>query len=146
MQLPLRDALARHRQDASCAACHTRFDSLGLVFEGYGPIGERRDKDLAGRPVDCRATFPRDGGEGTGFDGLRKYVRERRQNDFVDNLSRKLLAYALGRSLMLSDEITIEAMHGKLVRDEYRFDSLIESIVTSPQFLNKRGREPIAQR
>jgi len=34
------------------------------VFEGYGPVGERRDKDLGGRPVDTRASFP-DGTDGT---------------------------------------------------------------------------------
>ena len=32
LDLPLRDALARHRADKSCAACHERFDSMGLVF------------------------------------------------------------------------------------------------------------------
>jgi hypothetical protein len=39
--LTLREALAKHREDQSCAGCHARFDALGLVFEGYGPIGER---------------------------------------------------------------------------------------------------------
>ena len=73
------------------------------MFEGFGPIGERRETDLAGQPVDTRATFP-GGSEGTGLDGLRQYLREHRQQDFVDNLCRKLLAYALGRSLIPSDE------------------------------------------
>jgi len=145
MDLPLRDTLARHREDPSCSACHSRFDSLGLVFEGYGPIGEKRDKDLAGRPVDVRATFP-GGTEGDGFEGVRKYIREHRQDDFIDGLSRKLLTYALGRTLMLSDDLTIEQARARLAKDGYRFDSLIESIVTSPQFLTKRGRDEVAQR
>jgi hypothetical protein len=34
--LPLRDLLARHRADPSCAGCHARFDSFGIVFEGFG--------------------------------------------------------------------------------------------------------------
>jgi hypothetical protein len=138
LDLPLRDLLARHREDASCASCHARFDSLGLVFEGYGPIGERRDKDLAGRAIDARATFP-DGSEGAGFDGLRAYIRGERQDDFLDGLSRSLLAYALGRSLMLSDEITIEEIRVKLEKDGYRLESLVQAIVTSPQFRTKRG-------
>jgi hypothetical protein len=137
-ELPLPAMLARHREDPSCAACHARFDSLGLVFEAYGPIGERRDKDLAGRAVDVRATFP-DGSDRAGFDGLREYVRGARQDDFVDGLSRSLLAYALGRSLILPDEITVEEIRGKLEKDGYRFGTLIESIVTSPQFRTKRG-------
>jgi hypothetical protein len=135
--LPLRDMLARHREDKSCSSCHSRFDSFGLVFEGFGPVGERRTSDLAGRPVDASATFP-GGSVRAGIEGLRAYVRERRQDDFIDNLSRKLLAFALGRSLILSDDLTIEAMRTTLARDGYRFDSLIESIVTSPQFRTKR--------
>jgi len=137
LDLPLRDLLARHREDKSCASCHARFDSLGLVFEGYGPIGERRTEDLSGRTVDTSATFP-GGSAGNGVDGLRAYVRERRQNDFVDNLCRKLLAYALGRSLMLSDEAAIEEMRAGLARDGYRFNSLIDSVVTTAQFRTKR--------
>ena len=69
-----------------------RFDAFGLVFEGFGPIGDRREKDFGGRPVDIRATFP-GGGEGAGIDGLRTYIRAHRQQDFIDNLCRKLLAY-----------------------------------------------------
>jgi hypothetical protein len=138
--LTLREVLAKHREDKSCAACHARFDSFGLAFEGYGPVGERRRQDLGGRPVDARAAFP-GGGEGTGVEGLRQHLRARRQDDFVDNLCRKLFGYALGRSLVLSDELTVTAMKGKLAAGGYRFGGLLESIVTSPQFLTKRGRD-----
>ncbi len=93
--MPLREMLAKHRENPSCASCHARFDSFGLVFEGYGPIGERRSKDLAGRPVETQAVFP-GGSQGAGLEGLQDYIRAHRQKDFLDNLSRKLLAYALG--------------------------------------------------
>ncbi len=145
LDLPLRDMLARHRADPNCAACHARFDALGLVFEGFGPVGDRREKDLAGHPVDVRAAFP-GGSEGAGLPGLQQYIRDKRQNDFVDNLCGKLLAYALGRSLLVSDDLMIQDMHRKLVADGYRFDNLIDSIVTSPQFLTKRGRDDLAER
>ena len=56
--LTLPQLLARHRDDKACAGCHRRFDSVGLVFEGYGPIGDARTKDLAGHAVDTQATFP----------------------------------------------------------------------------------------
>jgi hypothetical protein len=137
-ELTLRDALARHRADRACAGCHEKFDSLGLVFEGYGPVGERRAKDLGGRPVDATATFP-GGSDGEGVAGLTAYIRARRQPEFVDNLCRKLLAYALGRNLMLSDESLLREMRGKLEAYGYRFSVLVETIVTSPQFLNQRG-------
>ena len=51
--LTLREVLTRHREDKSCAGCHARFDPVGLVFEGYGPIGERRVTD----PPGCRSSW-----------------------------------------------------------------------------------------
>ena len=133
----LRETLARHRAEKSCAGCHERFDAIGLAFEGYGPVGESRTLDLGGRPVDTRATFPR-GGEGRGVEGLRTYVESVRRGEFLDSLCRKLLAYALGRTLIPSDDGTVEAMRARLDADGGRFGALVEAIVTSPQFRNKR--------
>ena len=127
--------LARHRDDRACAGCHRRFDSVGLIFEGYGPIGERRDKDLGGKPVQNAGNFP-DGKDRTGLAGLRDYLHDRRENDFIENFCRKLLAYALGRSLQPSDRATIQEMRKV---DRLTIGGLIDIIVTSPQFLNKRG-------
>jgi hypothetical protein len=90
LELPLRDMLAKHREDASCSACHARFDSFGLALEGYGPIGEQRVRDLGGRLVDTHATFP-GGREGTGIDGLRRYLNEYRRQEFIDNLKHQML-------------------------------------------------------
>ena len=70
-ELTLPQVLARHRADKNCAACHRRFDSVGLVFEGFGPIGERRAKDLGGRPVQTATTFP-DGKDRDGIEGLQR--------------------------------------------------------------------------
>ena len=125
--------------------CHSRFDSIGLVFEGYGPIGKRRQRDLGGRLVDSTAVFP-DRSKGDGLKGLRQYLRESRQADFIDNLCRKLLSYALGRSLLLSDESTIEMMKDRLVATDHRFSTMVETIVRSPQFLKKRGRDYTTRR
>jgi hypothetical protein len=146
MDLPLRQMLAQHREDPTCASCHARFDSFGLVFEGYGPVGDRRMKDLAGRAIDDKAEFP-GGTEETGVSGLRDYIRAHREKDFVDNLCRKLLAYGLGRTLILSDEPTVEEMRAKLAANGFHFDTIIEDIVTSPQFLSHRDAEnKIAQK
>jgi hypothetical protein len=138
--LTLPQLLARHRQDKACAGCHSRFDAVGLAFEGYGPVGERRAKDLGGRPVQTRATFP-DGTERQGLDGLRMYLREKRQGDFLDNLCKKLFAYALGRGLLISDRQALDGMRARLAADNYALGSLVEAIVRSPQFLNKRDRD-----
>lgn len=136
--LTLRQALAQHRANPACASCHARFDSYGLVFEGYGPIGELRSKDLGGKPVDARAPFP-GGMEGNGLEGLRTFVRQNRQNDFVDTIDRKLLSYALGRSLQLSDDPLLLQMQQRLASGGYRFQTIVETIVTSRQFRTRRA-------
>jgi hypothetical protein len=143
--LPLRDLLARHRENAVCAACHARFDSLGLTLEGYGPVGERRSKDLAGRAVDAHASLP-GGDQGEGLEGLETYIRAHREKDFIDNLSGKLLVYALGRSALLSDEPLLDTMRTRLSAGGYKFSTLIGTIVTSPQFLNTRTERTVSQR
>jgi hypothetical protein len=142
--LPLREVLAQHRSNPVCAGCHARFDVFGLAFEGYGPVGEARTKDLAGRPVDTSATFP-GGVQGSGLAGVESFIRERREKDFVDGLARKLLAYALNRSLQLSDEPLVDRMVSRLAAKQDHFDALVETIVTSPQFLNRRTPEPSAK-
>ena len=92
-----------------------RFDSFGLAYEGYGPVGDVRTKDLAGRPVDTAVTYP-GGINGVGFEGLRDFIREHRQAEFINNLCRKLLSYALNRSLQLSDEALMEPCRPTLPR------------------------------
>lgn len=138
--LTLPQVLARHRADKSCSGCHNRFDSVGLAFEGFGPIGEKRSKDLGGKPVETLAQFP-DGSDRKGLEGLRDYLRNKRQNDFIDNLCRKLLSYGLNRGLQLSDQKTLDTMRAKLLADNYHFGGMVETIVLSPQFLNRRGRD-----
>src|SRR6185369_8640316 len=128
MVLPVRATLEKHRGNPVCASCHARFDSFGLSFEGYGMVGEARTKDLAGRAVDAKAVFP-GGIEGDGVKGVQAYIKERRQAGYIDNLCRKLLAYALSRSLILSDELTIERMQASLASSHYRFGSIVEAIV-----------------
>jgi hypothetical protein len=136
--LTLRETLAQHRANPACSSCHAKFDSFGLVFEGYGPVGETRDLDLAGRRVETGATFP-DGSSGSGLDGLRAFMRARGQAQFVDNLCRELLVYALGRSLLRSDEPLFVDMRKHLTTGGYKFGLLVHDIVTSRQFLTKRA-------
>lgn len=144
-ELTLPQLLAKHRDHQACAGCHRRFDPLGLAFEAYGPVGERRTRDLGGRPLDTKAVYP-DGVERDGLDGLYRYLSEKRRDEFLDNLCRKLLANALGRSLVLSDKATLDAMRQRLTKDGYRFDGLVETVVTCRQFLNKRQREEAGER
>ncbi|MEY3110750.1 MAG: hypothetical protein RL079_1435, partial [Verrucomicrobiota bacterium] len=73
-----------------------------------------------------------------GLDGLVSYLRQHRRDDFIDNLCRKLLAYGLGRTLILGDEPLIAEMKSHSAANNHHFGSLLESVVTSRQFLHKR--------
>jgi hypothetical protein len=40
--------------------------------------------------------------------------------------------YGIGRTLLLSDKNTLDAMRARLTADKYSFGNLVEVIVTSP--------------
>jgi mono/diheme cytochrome c family protein len=137
MDRPMREVLAAHRTNPTCAACHARFDTFGLAFENYGPVGERREHDLAGRRTDVDAKLP-GGVQASGASGVRDYIRQRRQDDYLGTVSRKLWTYALNRSPILPDDVLLQRMRAQLPVNGYRFSSLVETIVTSSAFLNRR--------
>lgn len=136
--LTLREVLARHREHPSCAACHNRFDAAGLLLEGFDPIGRPRDSDLAGRAISAAATMP-EGAEAEGWAGLRDYIVTTRMEEFRRNFCENLAAYALGRTLIVSDDLLVEEMMEKLKQNNNRVRVALEHLIQSPQFLNKRG-------
>jgi len=136
----IRELLKLHTTDEKCARCHVRFDPVGLAMEGFDPIGRARSKDLAGRAVDTVIHLP-NGKEVRGVPEFAAHLATERRADFVRTLCRKMLGYALGRSLLLSDQPLLEKMEATLAEDEYRFGPLFESVVQSPQFRNQRCRD-----
>jgi hypothetical protein len=136
--LTVRQLVEKHRADPACAGCHARIDAFGIALEGYDAIGRPRKKDLGDRPIDARATL-RDGTAIDGAAGLRDYLTTRRRDDFVRNFCRKLLGYALGRSVALSDEPLIDEMMSRLRSADYRFSAALETIVRSKPFREHRG-------
>ncbi len=150
----IREMLAQHTTKRSCAMCHVHFDGLGLTMEGFDAIGRARKKDLGGRDVQTVGSLPPSPlsplpeGEGKGvrvegISGLIDYVGKRRRQDFERNLCRKFLGYALGRSVVLSDEPLLQEMQ-KNLGAERRFSVLFETVVLSPQFRRQRGRDFVA--
>jgi len=136
----IRELLKLHTDDVKCARCHQRFDPIGLAMEGFDPIGRSRNKDLAGRAIDNVVHLP-NGEEAHGVPEFARYLVNHRRDDFVSTLCRKFLGYALGRSLLLSDQPLLEEMQTKLHKNDYRFGSLFETVVLSPQFRNERCRD-----
>jgi hypothetical protein len=138
----IRELLALHTENATCARCHQRFDSVGLSMEGFDAIGKSRTKDLAGRPIDNLVRLP-SGKSAHGIPEFSSYLVAERKDEFTRTLCKKLLGFALGRSLELSDRALIEKMMDELKKNDYRFTCLVETIVLSPQFRTQRGKDYI---
>ncbi len=131
--LTVRELVAKHTSDPNCASCHQRIDPFGFALETFDAIGRRRDMDLGGRPIDTQATLP-DGTSVRGLDGLRDYLLTQRRPAFVRQFCRKLLGYAIGREIQLSDRPLLETMEERLVHRGYRLSAAVEAIVLSDQF------------
>ena len=135
-----RQLIEKHSSDPACARCHQRVDPFGFALEGFDAIGRARSKDAAGLDIDTRTVLP--GGVAVdGLNGLRDYLLTRRQDDLLRQFSRKLLGYALGRAVQLSDKPLLDAMVARLKAGEGRVSGALELIVLSSQFREVRGRD-----
>ena len=138
--LSVRELVEKHASVPGCASCHQKIDPLGFALEQYDTIGRRRHEDSAGRPVDAHAKLA-DGLEFEGIDGLRQYLLNQRGDDFERQFCRKLLGYALGRRVLLSDRILLERMRTALEHHDGRVSAAIFTIVESRQFQSIRGSD-----
>ena len=135
-----RQLIEKHSSDPACARCHQRVDPFGFALEGFDAIGRARSKDASGLDIDTRTVLP--GGVAVdGLNGLRDYLLTLRQDDFLRQFSRKLLGYALGRAVQLSDKPLLDAMVARLKHGEGRVGGALELIVLSSQFREVRGRD-----
>jgi hypothetical protein len=136
--LTMRQQVEKHARVPSCAVCHVRIDPFGFALEKYDPIGRLRDKDLGGLPVDTKAKL-RDGTEFDGIDGLRTYLLAKKKDVVIRLFCRRLLGYALGRAVALSDQGLLDEMVAELARNDGRISAAVQVIVRSPQFTMVRG-------
>ena len=115
-------------------------DELGFALENFDAIGEWRDVDAAGSPIDASARLP----DGTMFTGpveLRK-VLLRHSDDFLTTLTEKLLTYALGRGLEAADAPAIRRIKRDAAPSHYRFAALVKGIVASTPFQMRMAQAP----
>jgi hypothetical protein len=138
--LSMREQMVQHRKNPSCASCHSRMDPLGLALENFDAVGRWRAADQSGAPIDASGALP----DGTMFRGpveLRNELARNRSSDFVLTLSQKLLTYALGRGLEYYDAPAIRRIKRGAAPANYRFSSLIVSVVNSIPFQMSMARD-----
>jgi mono/diheme cytochrome c family protein len=135
--LSVRQRLAEHRTNQTCAACHNLMDPAGLSLEKFDAVGRRRAAE-AGMPIDASGSLP-DGSRFEDVAGLEQALL-RRPEIFVGTLTEKLLTYALGRGIEYSDAPAVRAIVRDARRQDFRFSSIILAIVQSQPFLMRMSR------
>jgi len=134
--LPVRQRLAEHRANAACAACHDRIDPPGFALENYDAIGRWRAME-DGAPVDASGGLP-DGGKFTGVAELENGLLQRPEL-FVGAFTEKLLTFALGRGLELSDAPAVRKIVRKAKTDNYRLSCIVLGIASSTPFQMRKA-------
>jgi hypothetical protein len=136
--LSFREMLEVHRTKASCAGCHEKIDPLGFGLENFDAIGRWRTQDANGGPIDSRATLPGD----ITFSTPKELKDLLLSSDelFLRNLSRKMLAYALGRPLEYYDEPVVTDLVAKLRADDLKMQTLILSVIDSHPFQHRSAK------
>ena len=139
--LTVREMIAKHRANPTCASCHAVMDPLGLALENFDATGMWRDRDrYAGAAIDSSGELP-DGTPIKGPDDLRQALL-RRPEQFAQTFTEGLLTYATGRKLEYYDMPTVrKIVHGAAASD-YKFSALVQAVVKSEQFRMRRVPQP----
>ena len=133
-KLSLREQLEVHRQKESCNDCHRSLDPWGVAMEEFSAIGLKRDKTTVHKkPVTSDTILPGNHPV-NGVMELQRFILSHRKDQFAHALCSKVLAYALGRSLTLDDELLISDLKKDFSKDGYRLSGLIQNIVLSETF------------
>jgi Protein of unknown function (DUF1592)/Protein of unknown function (DUF1588)/Protein of unknown function (DUF1585)/Protein of unknown function (DUF1587)/Protein of unknown function (DUF1595)/Cytochrome C oxidase, cbb3-type, subunit III len=136
--LTMREMMAKHRSNPTCASCHAVMDPLGLALENFDATGKWRDRDrYAGVAIDSSGKLP-DGTPINGPDDLRKSLLGRPEQ-FVQTFTEGLLTYATGRTLEPWDMPAVRRIVRGAASSDYRFSSIVQGIVRSEQFRVRRA-------
>lgn len=130
----VREQLAAHQSNPTCANCHSRIDPLGFPLEHYDSIGRWRQTYSEGQAIQDSGTLS-DNTEIAGVDGLIAYL-EQNESQVIRTVAGKLLGYALGRTVLASDRPLLDQL--SKTGGEATFADLIAEIATSRQFRFKR--------
>ena len=136
--LSLRERLQVHKRNATCATCHVRIDPLGFPMEHFDSTGRWRENYDDGKTIDDYGDLT-DNSRINGITGLLDYLETKQAEQVRRTLARKLVGYALGRTIQLSDQPLIEGLAS--AGGKAGMSALVGQIVTSKQFLNRAGAD-----
>ena len=155
----IRDLLALHTKSKSCAACHARFDPVGLALENFDILGgwrtryrglEQGDRitgiDRAGHDFAYTLAEKVDASgrllDGRTFQNILDLKAHLASNprQLARNLLHQFTIYATGTPVRFSDRPEVESMLDACARDGYRVKDLLHALIQSRLFLG--GQKP----
>ncbi len=147
--LTVRERMEMHRASPACNSCHQMIDPIGLALENFDVTGAWRtvDKTAAvngegirvsspGLPIDT-ITKMYDGTPLNGPATLRAGILNH-SDAFIENLTGKLLEYAIGRRIEYYDMPLVRSIDRDAARNDNHFSSYILGVVKSAAFQMSR--------
>ena len=133
----MRARLEQHRANPVCASCHKLMDPIGFALESFDAVGKYRTHDENFEPIDSTGVYA----DGTRIDGLAslRQVLVNHSDQFLVNVTKTVLTYALGRGVEYSDAPAVRSIVRDAATQNYRFASLILGIVKSTPFQMRRS-------
>lgn len=132
--LGLRKILELHRSKPDCQSCHEKMDPLGLGLENFDPTGRWRTS-YGKVPIDASGIMS----DGRAFEGpaeLKKLLMTEKAK-IARNLSSRMLSYALGRSILFTDEPALQRLDACLMENNFNPEPFIIELVKSYPFRMK---------
>lgn len=150
--ITVKERLAAHMSEASCASCHREIDPVGFVLENFDPVGrwrshypiyeksENKKKQVVrkdGLLVDATGVLP-DGTPLKSISDLKSWLLTHPEQ-FACCLSEKLMTYATGRELSYRErsivhDIVMEQQQASS-NGQLKFNDLLVALVGSEVFL-----------
>lgn len=141
-KLTIREKFAIHRDNPSCAGCHSRLDPLGFAMESYDITGRWRDKYPNGRDVDASGTLIRKHPFKDAVDFKKAIVSEKKR--FAKAFTAHLLRFALARELTAADAIAVDDIVKETESEGFKLRSLIRGVILSGRFTGFGSKAPQA--
>jgi len=139
----VRERLAKHSTDRTCAECHRKIDPLGFSLESFDPIGQWRThyakpkkKDARAPKIDTTGEFS-SGETYADFASFKKVIRATREDLFTRHLIRQVLSYTTGRHMETTDEFEIEEIQARVKEKGLGLQTLLVECLTSEIFRSR---------
>jgi hypothetical protein len=153
----IRQQLAKHRDNPTCASCHVKMDPAGFALESFDVMGAHRERYRAvaesvkpepgyglngqafafhyGLPVDSTGELP----DGRGFRDIQEFKRLISSDELAvaRNLANQLVTFATGTPVRFTDRGELEQILNRAARHQYGVRTLVEEIIRSELFQSK---------